>query len=322
MVIANTAPSATVSLGPPAPSTDATLTATATKTDADGNAVGLTFAWSVNGTVRRTVTSSTALTDTFDLSTTGNGDPGDVVQVDVTPADNATSGTPASATVTVGGRSGPVTHALDTFGRNVVDSFGSANPGGSYSLLGTAADYDVGGATGTIALATAGATRAAVLASVAARDVDLSSARDKQARDGQRPVYLRRGPAGAGQRVVPDKGPDCARRCGLGRGELGRRQRRDGDRQRRPSREPDPDPERLHPGTSRGGLNGPGDDQDPGLGRRHDGTRRVDVHGTNSVAALQAPGGVGLQAYLSSSTTNAPVVVTVDDLRAADLGAP
>ena len=39
--------------------------------------------------------------------------------------------------------------------------------------------------------------------------------------------------------------------------------------------------------------------------------------GTDSVAALQAPGGVGLQAYLSSSTTNAPVLVTVDDLRAA-----
>ena len=34
---------------------------------------------------------------------------------------------------------------------------------------------------------------------------------------------------------------------------------------------------------------------------------------TNSVAALQAAGGVGLQAYLSSATTNAPVLVTFDD---------
>ena len=34
---------------------------------------------------------------------------------------------------------------------------------------------------------------------------------------------------------------------------------------------------------------------------------------TNSVASLQAAGGAGLQAYLSSATTNAPVIVTFDD---------
>ena len=44
-------------------------------------------------------------------------------------------------------------------------AFANKNPGGTYSLQGTAADYDVGGPTGTIALTTAGATRAAVLLS-------------------------------------------------------------------------------------------------------------------------------------------------------------
>nr|MBA2719283.1 hypothetical protein [Chloroflexota bacterium] len=40
---------------------------------------------------------------------------------------------------------------------------------------------------------------------------------------------------------------------------------------------------------------------------------------TSTVAALQAPGGVGLQAYLSSAATNAPVLVSVDDFEATGL---
>ena len=75
VTVVNTAPSATVSLAPANPQTDATLTATATKADADGDAVGLTFVWTVNGTERRTFSSASALTDTFNLATAGNGDP-------------------------------------------------------------------------------------------------------------------------------------------------------------------------------------------------------------------------------------------------------
>jgi hypothetical protein len=37
-------------------------------------------------------------------------------------------------------------------------------------------------------------------------------------------------------------------------------------------------------------------------------------HQTNSAAALQAAGGVGLQTYLSSAVSNGPVLVTFDDL--------
>ncbi len=47
----------------------------------------LTYVWKVNGTVKQTFTSATALTDTFDLSVAGNGDRGDTVTVSVTPND-------------------------------------------------------------------------------------------------------------------------------------------------------------------------------------------------------------------------------------------
>ena len=41
---------------------------------------------------------------------------------------------------------------------------------------------------------------------------------------------------------------------------------------------------------------------------------------TNSAAALQVAGGVGLRSYLGSGATNAPFVVTVDDLSATSIG--
>lgn len=46
------------------------------------------------------------------------------------------------------------------------------------------------------------------------------------------------------------------------------------------------------------------------------------VTASDSLAALQAPGGVGFQAYLSGSATNAPVVATVDNLSVTTIPAP
>src|SRR5262249_31089420 len=94
-------PVATVSLNTHTPETNDILTATATKTDADGDPVSLTFVWKVNGTVKRTFTSATALTDTFDLGVAGNGDGNDVVTVEVTPDDGLANGATASDTATV-----------------------------------------------------------------------------------------------------------------------------------------------------------------------------------------------------------------------------
>jgi hypothetical protein len=97
----NAAPTATVTLSPAPPKTNDTLTATATKNDADGQAVSLTYVWKVNGATKRTFTSATALTDTFNLATAGNGDRGDVIRVEVTPSDGITDGGTASDQVTV-----------------------------------------------------------------------------------------------------------------------------------------------------------------------------------------------------------------------------
>jgi autotransporter-associated beta strand protein len=90
-----------VSLDTHAPRTNNLLTATATKSDADGAPVSLTFVWKVNGAVKQTHTSTTALTDTFDLSLPGNGDPGDVITVEVTPNDGILNGATVTDAATV-----------------------------------------------------------------------------------------------------------------------------------------------------------------------------------------------------------------------------
>ena len=95
----NAPPSATVALTPTTAGTNDVLTATATKSDPETDPVSLTWEWRVNGVLRRTFTSGSALTDTFDLSAAGNGDAGDTVAVTVTPSDAAHAGTPVSASL-------------------------------------------------------------------------------------------------------------------------------------------------------------------------------------------------------------------------------
>ncbi len=137
VTVVNTAPLATVGLSPASPSTTATLTATATKSDADADAVGLTFVWKVNGTTVRTFSSPTALTDTLNLATAGNGDPGDIVSVEVTPNDGTINGTLVSAQVTVASANTPP----------VVDSvtIGPASPTTNQTLTATVTSHDADG---------------------------------------------------------------------------------------------------------------------------------------------------------------------------------
>ena len=89
VLVANTAPTATVALAPAAPKTDELLTATATKADADGDGVTLTYVWKVDGATVKTTSGSASLTDTLDLAQAGNGDKGQTVSVEVTPNDGA-----------------------------------------------------------------------------------------------------------------------------------------------------------------------------------------------------------------------------------------
>jgi RHS repeat-associated protein len=62
------------------------------------------------------------------------------------------------------------THAVDAYGRTVVDGWGTADIGGAWSS--TNADFDVGSGIGTITLTTA-TNRNAYLTSVSARDLEL-----------------------------------------------------------------------------------------------------------------------------------------------------
>ena len=67
------------------------------------------------------------------------------------------------------------TIASDAFGRTVVDGWGAATTGGTYSLFGPAADFDVGGGRGTIALPAPSASRGAFLPATSAVDIDLTA---------------------------------------------------------------------------------------------------------------------------------------------------
>jgi fibronectin type 3 domain-containing protein len=117
LTVANTAPTAGVTLDTSSPDTTATLTATGTKADVDGgDTVTLTFVWRVNGVVKKTTANSASLTDTFDLLPAGNGDPGDAVTVQVTPSDGTATGVAASDSArVVGDTSAPAQPGPATF---------------------------------------------------------------------------------------------------------------------------------------------------------------------------------------------------------------
>ena len=97
--------------------------------------VSLTWEWRVNGTLRRTFTSTSALSDTFDLSLAGNGDEGDSVNVTVTPATPPTPARTASSTLIVA-----ETNAAPVFSTNLADF--SVSEGGVVDLHPAATDAD------------------------------------------------------------------------------------------------------------------------------------------------------------------------------------
>jgi len=101
VVIADSAPVATVALSPISPTTQSVMTATATASDADGDALSLTYVWTVNGVVRRT-TVTASMTDSFDLGRPANGNKGDVVAVELTASDATLTSAHATASAVIG----------------------------------------------------------------------------------------------------------------------------------------------------------------------------------------------------------------------------
>lgn len=212
----------------------------------------------------------------------------------------------------------PVLLAQDAFGRTVSNTWGSADLGGAWTLGGTASSYSVAGGVGRIALATAGLSRATTLGGVSAADVDLTI-----------DATFDKPPTGTGTSVAL-----VARKVGTTEYRM-RAQLRTTSRLLQISR--------VVNGaeTTIASVNLPGGAYPPGqlLHLRFlvagtgsatlSGKAWIDgatepaswqVQAIDTTAALQRPGGVGVQAYVASSITNAPVTVTTDSFRATTPG--
>jgi hypothetical protein len=316
----NGAPSATLSLSPTNPTTNQTLTATVTPSDPDGDAVSLVYNWKVNGVSVRATSWTAARSDSLDLAVPGNGNAGDVISVDVTPNDGKVNGSTATSSVTVAANPGSVVvYADDAFGRSVTNSWGSAATGGVYTLLSTAADYDVTGAAGTIVLA-AGGNRSAVLLGASALDVDLSFrvATDRIGVVGAQFVYgvARRVSTTSEYRIklrLPPNGTALVQASSV----MGNVETALGT-------------EVLVAGLahSAGGfirVRAQVSGANPTTirirawadGAAEPTTWQYTV--VDSTAGLQAAGPVGVRAYMSSSTTNGPTLFSFDDFRATSI---
>ncbi len=66
------------------------------------------------------------------------------------------------------------TVVADAFGRTTNNSWGNADTGGSYNLLGPASNFSVGGGLGTMVVPTASTTRSAMLPATSAADIDIT----------------------------------------------------------------------------------------------------------------------------------------------------
>lgn len=208
------------------------------------------------------------------------------------------------------------TFANDTFSRTVTNGLGTADSGGNWTLSGSAANFSVSGGLGRIQIATAGSGGGATLAAVSQLDTDLtmSVATDKAATGGG--VYISvRG------RQVPNVGDYRAKLRLNANGTVGLSL----------SRANSAGPETSLQGevAVTGLTYAVGDRLNVRL--QVTGTSPTTIRArvwkvgttepttwqrsvTDNTAGFQANGSIGITLYLSSSATNAPIVVTVDDL--------
>jgi PKD repeat protein len=221
-------------------------------------------------------------------------------------------------------RTGPVTPpptvvvAQDAFGRTVSGSWGSADVGGVWARSGTASNFSVSGGAGRILLPTASLIRSSTLSSVVVADVDLSA-----------DLSLDKAPTGGGTIVSL-----VARKIGSSEYRL-RAYLRPTSKSLQVMRVLNGAEttiatvnlpgggvtagQVLHlrllaTGTGSTALTGKvwfdGDAEPAGW----------QVQAVDSTAALQQPGAVGVHVYVSSSTTNAPMTLTTDNLLATAPG--
>jgi PKD repeat protein len=219
-----------------------------------------------------------------------------------------------TATVSVSAVDPGTTIAADGFGRSVAGGWGSADIGGSYSLLGNTASFSVGGGAGQIVLP-AGASRRATLDGAPARDVDLlvRVRTDKPASNGSHYIYLvarRNGDNAYRPKLIVAPNGQVSVHAGIvinnAESSLG----------------PAVVVPGLSPATGWTWLRAQVVGAAPTTIRVKawaDGSAEPSFwqfEATNSHAALQDVGGVGVNTYMSSSVNNAPVTFSFDDFLA------
>ena len=239
--------------------------------------------------------------------------------VTLTVTDNGGATGTATQAITTAAGTGPF--AQDTFTRTVSNGLGSAETGGAWTVAGSAGNYSVANGTGRLRIPTAGSGNTVALGSVSssATNLTLELATDKPASGSG--LYLSvagRRIAGAGEyRAKAGLTATGAVNLSLVRTNAGGTETV------------------IQTGTTIVGLNyAVGDRLAVRLQVTGTGTTTVRAKvwevgtaepvnwqrsATDTTAALQAPGGIGLMTYLSSSATNAPVTVLLDNVTA---GAP
>ncbi|WP_170991221.1 DNRLRE domain-containing protein [Herbidospora galbida] len=222
----------------------------------------------------------------------------------------------------VGGTVTPPASATDAFTRTVTGGLGTADVGGTYTATGSAANYSVDGGGAKLAMPATGANRRAYLPALAltTSDMTFSVGSDKAATGNG--IYL----WGIGRSVA-----------GQGDYRVRARLLANGSVVLAPSRVDNSQAETLlatettvsglthtagTPLKMRVKVSGtspttvqakiwPASGSEPGSWQ---------VTATDGTAALQTAGGIGFGSYLSGTSTNAPVVVTVDDLNVTNGG--
>jgi PKD repeat protein len=249
--------------------------------------------------------------------------PGDYT-VTVTVTDNDGASDTTAAVVSPRPAANPqTTWAKDTFNRTVTSGFGSADAGGAWTSSGNSANLSVAGGTGTLTSPTAGAAPGAYLAGVGRADTEVATtiAWNKIA-NGNAYVYV------VGRRVGPNEEYRGRVRLAATGAVAIAITKLDGS-----SSDTVVKAETTLPGityapgqqlrvrfqvtgTSPSTLNlkvWPVGQAEPSAWQ---------LTTTDASAALQAPGAVGLSAYLASSVTNAPVAVTTTGLTATATNTP
>ncbi|HEY8524542.1 MAG TPA: PKD domain-containing protein [Acidimicrobiales bacterium] len=235
--------------------------------------------------------------------------------ITLTVTDDGGATATATETVTVTAPPEPGVVAADTFERSATNGWGQADVGGSWALSGSAANFAVSGGGGRATVPAAGQSRAATLSSVAVGDVDATV-----------DLTVDKDPTGGGTYVGA-----VVRKVGNTEYRLRAHLRTTGTTLQLLRVVSGAEtiigsqalPLVYSPGQVlhlRVAATGSGTTTLTGKlwvdGEAEPGSWQVQA--TDATAALQQPGAVGVHVYVSGSATNAPVVLTADNLLARE----